>query len=127
MAAIGIILLSLAASLANSHFLPIKEDPADALADKLIQGAGMESSESMLIPARLGGMNWKKPVQPEPAKSKTAIVHTRLAPQDLVKLQPALGAINLVTPKEWDTSPSETDAPQGPPKTSEPFEIDACE
>lgn len=109
------------ASLAYSHFLPIKEDPADALADKLIEGAGMESSESMLIPARLGGMNWKKPVQPEPAKSKTAIVHTRLAPQDLVKLQPALGASNLVTPKEWDTSPSETDAPQGPPKTSEPL------
>lgn len=121
--AIKFLLVHLAASLAHSHFLPIKEDPADALADKLIKGAGIDSSEMPLSPADVGGVkNWKTPALPYASESSEAAVpHTRLGSRDLVRLQPIVSARGLDTPEAWETTPDKA-AAQSLPETQEPVQ-----
>lgn len=120
MAILKYLLLSIAASLVNSHFLPIKEDPADALADEMVKGAGMDA-DSPLGPASLSGMNWKKPSVPdEPARAQMA--HNRFGSHDLVKLQPIVSVTGLVAPKEWSSTSSETNASESPLTSTEPVQ-----
>lgn len=99
MAAIGILLLSLAASLANSHFLPIKEDPADVLANKLIKNAGIDSEDSSA-----GGISWKEASVPDEAKPRQGFKHQHFSPHDLAELKPMISTTDLVTPKEWEAT-----------------------
>lgn len=121
MAVIKFLLLNVAASLVNSYFLPIKEDPADALADEMVKGAGMDV-DSGLGSVSIRGMNWKKPSLPdEPAKVQMAHAHKRFGPHDLVKLQPIVSVTGLVAPKEWSSTP-ETDASDNPVTKSEPVQ-----
>jgi len=124
MTAIKFLLLSLAASSADSHFLPIKEDPADALAARLIKGAGIESEDSEVLDAKgLGGMSWKKPsLSDEPAAPEPAFAHKRLGPHDLanMKIQPIVSATALNTPKEWESTAQEA-SPKSLPTKNEPL------
>lgn len=116
MIAIKLILLSVAASVADSHFLPIKEDPADALVDQMIKGAGIESADSTLGSVT----NWRKPTsQDEPEKTQTN--HNRFNQHDLVKLQPIVDVTGLVAPNEWKSTP-ETDVLSSPPAQNEPVQ-----
>jgi len=103
-------------SLVNSHFLPIKEDPADALVDKMIKGAGIDSADSTLGPA----MNWKKPALPDETP-KAQIDHNRFNQHDLVKLQPVVSATGLVAPKEWKST-AEMEAPSSRSTQNEPVQ-----
>lgn len=114
MAAIKLLLLSIMTSLVKSHFLPIKEDPADALVDKMIKGAGIDSADSTLGSA----VNWKKPALPDESP-KAQIDHKRFNQHDLVKLQPVVSATGLNPPKEWESTP-EMDAPSSRPMQNEP-------
>jgi hypothetical protein len=109
MVAIRVLLLSITASLVSSHFLPIKQDPADALVDKMIQGAGIDAAA--LAPGKLSDMNWKAPTMPdEPAEAQ--MDHKRFTKQDLVKSPiVSIAAAGLVAPKEWESEPETQESP----------------
>eukprot|EP00746_Dinoflagellata_sp_MGD_P163027 gnl/MRDRNA2_/MRDRNA2_90865_c0_seq1.p1 gnl/MRDRNA2_/MRDRNA2_90865_c0~~gnl/MRDRNA2_/MRDRNA2_90865_c0_seq1.p1 ORF type:complete len:440 (-),score=106.18 gnl/MRDRNA2_/MRDRNA2_90865_c0_seq1:60-1379(-) len=116
MAAIKLLLLSIMTSLVQSHFLPIKEDPADALVDKMVAGAGIDSADSTFGPA----MSWKKPALPDETP-KAEKDHKRFNQRDLVKFQPVVSATGLVPPKEWESAP-ETETPSSKGTQHEPVQ-----
>lgn len=118
------LVVHLAASLVQSHFLPVKEDPADALVDKMVQGAGFDDESTIDSP--VGDLNakyWQKQKSSssnQPAPSHGESFHARFGSHDLVKLQPLVSVTGLVMPKQWQkTTSDETDVSDSLPTPKE--------
>jgi len=108
-----IVMWSLALASNSQKFLPIHQDPADALADKLLNKVGFDSDdkEEPKVPAAV--KHYVKNVAPSIDESNAhddvsaGKSHNRLSSRDLMGFKPMMATGTLTTPQQWAAGSSQ--------------------